>query len=172
VLYGPSTMFVYTAGSGVNGFTLDRSIGTFFLTHPAIRIPDGTGSYAVNEANEPDWDPVTREVVATFRRQESRCGPRQARYAGALVADVHRILLKGGVYLYPPTSSKPHGKLRLLYENAPLAFVVAQAGGAATDGERDVLEITPTALHQRTPLYIGSAGDIAEVQRLQRELQP
>lgn len=166
VLYGPSTMFVYTVGGGVNGFTLDRSIGTFFLTHPNIRIPDGTGSYAVNEANEAEWDDTTREMVATFRRQESRCGPRQARYAGALAADIHRILLKGGVFMYPPTSSKPDGKLRLLYENAPLAFLVTQAGGAATDGRDNILDIAPNALHQRTPLYVGSAGDVTEVQRL------
>ena len=166
VLYGPSTMFVYSAGNGVHGFTLDRSIGTFFLTHPDIRIPEGTGSYAVNEANEIDWEDPVRDMVATFRRQESRCGKRQARYTGALVADVHRILLKGGVFMYPPTATKPEGKLRLLYENAPLGFVVVNAGGAATDGRTDVLDITPTELHQRTPLYIGSSGDVAEVRRL------
>lgn len=166
VLYGPSTMFVYTVGGGVNGFTLDRSIGTFFLTHPSIRIPEGSGSYGVNEANEKDWDDATRQMVATFRRQESACGPRQARYAGALVADIHRILLKGGVFMYPSTTSKPNGKLRLLYENAPLGFVVTQAGGAATDGTQDILDVTPTELHQRTPLYIGSSGDVAEVRRL------
>lgn len=170
VLYGPSTMFVYTVGGTVNGFTLDRSIGTFFLTHPTIRIPEGSGSYAVNEANEPEWDDTTREIVATFRRQESRCGPRQARYAGALVADIHRILLKGGVFMYPGTSSRPEGKLRLLYENAPLAYLVTHAGGAATDGDQDILDITPTALHQRTPLYIGSSGDVAEVQRLRQRV--
>lgn len=166
VLYGPSTMFVYTVGDGVHGFTLDRSIGTFFLTHPDIRIPEGSGSYSVNEANEHEWDDAARDMVATFRRQESRCGPRQARYTGALAADVHRILLKGGVFMYPPTSSRPDGKLRLLYENAPLAFVVARAGGAATNGHCDILDITPSELHQRTPLYIGSSGDVAEVQRL------
>ena len=166
VLYGPSTMFVYTVGSGVNGFTLDRSIGTFFLTHPDIRIPDGAGSYSVNEANEAQWDAPIREMVATFRRQESQCGPRQARYSGALVADLHRTLLKGGVFMYPPTTSKPNGKLRLLYENAPLALVVEHAGGAATDGRQRILDITPTELHQRTPLYIGSPGDVAEVHRL------
>jgi fructose-1,6-bisphosphatase I len=165
VLYGPSTMYVYSAGGPVNGFTLDRSIGTFFLTHPDIRIPEGSGTYAVNEANEPGWSSPTRDMVAAFRTQGTECGPRQARYAGALVADVHRIVLKGGVYLYPPTTEKPDGKLRLLYENAPLAFLVERAGGAATDGERRILDITPSALHQRTPLYIGSRGDVAEVHR-------
>ncbi len=166
VLYGPSTMFVYTVDGPVNGFTLDRLIGTFFLTHPGIRVPEGVGTYSVNEANEPGWDSPTQAMVATFRRQESRSGPRQARYAGALVADVHRTLLKGGVFLYPPSASKPDGKLRLLYENAPLALVMEHAGGAATDGRQPILDITPRELHQRTPLYIGSKGDVAEVHRL------
>ncbi len=163
VLYGPSTMFVYTVGSGVNGFTLDRLIGTFFLTHPDIRIPDGVGVYSVNEANENEWDEQTCAMVAAFRRQETACGPRQARYTGALVADVHRTLLKGGVYMYPATTTKPTGKLRLLYENAPLALLMEHAGGAATDGRQRVLDITPSELHQRTPLYIGSKADVAEV---------
>lgn len=166
VLYGPSTMFVYTAGGDVNGFTLDRSIGTFFMTHPSIRIPEGVGNYSVNEANEPAWDDANRAMVAAFRQQQTRCGKRQARYAGALVADVHRTLLKGGVYMYPGTESRPTGKLRLLYENAPLALVMERAGGAATNGSERILDIVPTELHQRTPLYIGSAGDVAEVQRL------
>jgi fructose-1,6-bisphosphatase I len=166
VLYGPSTMFVYCADGEVNGFTLDRSIGTFFLTHPNIRIPEGTGYYSVNEANEAGWDDATRAMVAAFRQQSTVCGPRQARYAGALVADVHRTLLKGGVYMYPSTATKPEGKLRLLYENAPLAWVVEHAGGAAIDGQQPILDITPTELHQRTPLFIGSRGDVDEVHRL------
>ena len=166
VLYGPSTMFVYTVGGGVNGFTLDRSIGTFFLTHPDIRIPEGVGTYSVNEANETEWDDPTRDMVAAFRQQKTSSGPRQARYAGALVADVHRTLLKGGIYMYPPTASKPNGKLRLLYENAPLALVMEHAGGAATDGAQRILDIMPTELHQRTPLYIGSRCDVDEVHRL------
>ncbi len=166
VLYGPSTMFVYTVGGSVNGFTLDRSIGTFFLTHPEIRVPEGVGNYSVNEANEPEWDERTQAMVAAFRQQESKCGPRQARYAGALVADMHRTLLKGGIYMYPSTVSKPHGKLRLLYENAPLALVMEHAGGAATDGHQPILDITPTELHQRTPLFIGSRGDVEEAHRL------
>lgn len=166
ILYGPATMFVYTAGGPVHGFTLDRSIGTFFLTHPDIRIPSTGGAYAVNEANERGWTDDVCTMVSAFRRQDTLCGPRQARYAGALVADVHRTLLKGGVYLYPPTTSRPDGKLRLLYENAPLAFVMEQAGGVATDGRQRILDITPTSLHQRTPLYIGSRGDVEEVHRL------
>ncbi len=166
VLYGPSTMFVYTVGGKVNGFTLDRSIGTFFLTHPDIRVPEGVGTYSVNEANEAGWDATTVSMVASFRRQESTCGTRQARYAGALVADVHRTLLKGGIYMYPATTDKPNGKLRLLYENAPLAWVMERAGGAATNGMGPILDITPEELHQRTPLFIGSRGDVAEAHRL------
>lgn len=166
VLYGPSTMFVYTVGGAVNGFTLDRSIGTFFLTHPDMRIPDGCGIYSVNEANENEWDVPTQAAVAAFRRQQTTCGPRQARYSGALVADVHRTLIKGGIYLYPATTTKPTGKLRLLYENAPLALIVEHAGGVATDGNRAILDITPTELHQRTPLFIGSRSDVAELHRL------
>ncbi len=165
VLYGPCTMLVYTAGGPVNGFTLDRSIGTFFLTHPDIRIPEGEGSYSVNEANESKWDEPTRAMVRAFRLQETRCGRRAARYAGALVGDFHRTLLKGGIYMYPGEVAKPDGKLRLLYENAPLAFVCERAGGAATDGRQRILDITPGKLHQRTPLYLGSKGDVDEVGR-------
>ncbi len=168
VLYGPCTMLVYTAGGPVNGFTLDRAIGTFFLTHPDVRIPEGVGSYSINEANEKKWDEKTQAMVRTFRRQESQCGPRAARYAGALVGDFHRTLLKGGVYMYPGEMKKPEGKLRLLYENAPLAFVCEKAGGAASDGRQRILDIIPTKLHERTPLFLGSKGDVEEaVRRLQ-----
>jgi len=165
VLYGPCTMMVYSAGGPVNGFTLDRSIGTFFLTHPDLQIPEGKGAYSVNEANEIQWDEPTREMVATFRRQQADSGKRSARYAGALVGDFHRTLLKGGIYMYPGTSEKPRGKLRLLYENAPLAFLCERAGGAASDGVRPILDIVPDELHQRTPLYIGSKNDVEEVVR-------
>lgn len=167
VLYGPSTMFVYSAGGPVNGFTLDRSIGTFFLTHPELRIPEGEGNYSVNEANAIKWDEKTKAMVRAFRQQETACGKRSARYAGALVGDFHRTLLKGGLYMYPGEVKKPEGKLRLLYENAPLAFVCEKAGGIATDGKQRILDIVPQKLHQRTPLYIGSKGDVTEaMQRL------
>lgn len=168
VLYGPCTMMVYSAGGPVNGFTLDRSIGTFFLTHPDLKIPEGKGAYSVNEANEVQWDDKTREMVATFRRQQADCGKRAARYAGALVGDFHRTLLKGGIYMYPGTTDKPNGKLRLLYENAPLAFLCEKAGGAASDGKQAILDIVPNDLHQRTPLFLGSKHDVEEaVRRLQ-----
>ena len=164
-LYGPCTMMVYSAGGPVNGFTLDRSIGTFFLTHPDLQIPEGKGAYSVNEANETKWDGPTADMVGRFRRQESDCGGRAARYAGALVGDFHRTLLKGGIYMYPGTTDKPRGKLRLLYENAPLAFLCERAGGAASDGTQPILDIVPTELHQRTPLFIGSKGDVEEAVR-------
>jgi fructose-1,6-bisphosphatase I len=160
VLYGPCTMLVYTAGGPVHGFTLDRSIGTFFLTHPEIRIPEGEGSYSINESNETKWDDKTRAMVRAFRLQETQCGKRAARYAGALVGDFHRTLLKGGIYMYPGEIERPGGKLRLLYEADPLAFVVERAGGRASDGRERILEKIPKTLHERTPLFIGSADRV------------
>ncbi|MBK8100168.1 MAG: class 1 fructose-bisphosphatase [Planctomycetes bacterium] len=166
VLYGPCTMLVYTVGGAVNGFTLDRSIGTFFLTHPNLQIPEGSGTYSVNEANETKWDARTQAMVRAFRLQQTQCGKRAARYAGALVGDFHRTLIKGGIYMYPGEAKKPEGKLRLLYENAPLAMVCEHAGGMATDGRQRILDIVPDQLHMRTPLYIGSKGDVSEVMRM------
>jgi len=165
ILYGPCTMMVYSVGGPVHGFTLDRSIGTFFLTHPDIRIPEGAGSYAVNEANEHKWDDKTQAMVRAFRLQETDCGKRSGRYSGALVGDFHRTLLKGGIYMYPGEVKKPQGKLRLLYENAPLAFLCERAGGAGSVGSGDVLDVVPSELHQRTPLFLGSKGDVEEAVR-------
>jgi fructose-1,6-bisphosphatase I len=163
ILYGPSTIFVYTAGGPVHGFTLDRAIGEFFLTHSNIQIPGGKGSYAVNEANEPKWDAKTQELVTRFRHGQTRCGARSARYVGALVADFHRTMIQGGIYMYPGEVKKKDGKLRLLYEASPLAMVARQAGGRATDGRQDILAIQPKELHQRTPLFIGAKADVDEV---------
>jgi fructose-1,6-bisphosphatase I len=142
----------------VHGFTLDRSVGAFFLTHPDLKFPTKGGSYAVNEANASKWHEPVRDMVRAFRDGETACGKRSARYVGALVADFHRTLIQGGVYMYPGQVDKPEGKLRLLFECAPLAFIARQAGGGATDGTRDILDIDPTELHQRTPLFIGSKG--------------
>lgn len=168
ILYGPCTMMVYSAGGPVNGFTLDRSIGTFFLTHPNIRIPEGEGSYAVNEANEVKWDEKTQVMVAAFRRQQTGLGTRTARYSGALVGDFHRILLKGGIYMYPGETEKPEGKLRLLYENSPLSYLCEKAGGAGSNGVMRILDMKPDKLHQRTPLFLGSKGDVEEaIRRIQ-----
>ena len=162
ILYGSSTMLVYTTGQGVHGFTLDPTIGEFLLSHPDIRSPDVGTYYSVNESHWNKWAPGVQRVVGAFKNGDSgRVEAKNARYIGSLVADIHRNLMSGGVFLYPADTNAPQGKLRLLYEAAPLAFVVEQAGGAAIDGERDILDIQPTALHQRTPLIIGSKQDVA-----------
>ncbi len=169
LLYGPATMFVYTVGGPVHGFTLDRANGAFFLTHANLRMPESGGTYSVNESNQPKWPESTRRMVEAFRNGETRCGERSARYVGALVADFHRTLIHGGIYMYPAHAGRPGGKLRLLYEAAPLAMVAKQAGGWATDGERDILDIEATELHQRVPLFLGARGDVEEAMRLMRE---
>ncbi|MEO0479827.1 MAG: class 1 fructose-bisphosphatase [Planctomycetota bacterium] len=163
LLYGPATLFVYSTGGSLQGFTLDRSVGAFFHTHPDMKIPEGTGAYSVNEANESKWDDKTKAMVEAFRTGQASCGKRSARYVGALVADFHRTLIQGGVYMYPGEVKKPNGKLRLLYEAAPFAFLARAAGGLATDGKQDILDVPATELHQRTPLFIGSKGDVEAV---------
>src|SRR5256712_4272057 len=149
ILYGSSTMLVYTTGQGVHGFTLDPTIGEFLLSHPDIRSPDVGTYYSVNESHWNKWAPGMQRVVAAFKNGDSgRVEAKNARYIGSLVADIHRNLMSGGVFLYPADANAPQGKLRLLYEAAPLAFVVEQAGGAAIDGERDLLHLQPTAPQQ------------------------
>jgi fructose-1,6-bisphosphatase I len=165
VIYGSSTMLVYTTGQGVHGFTLDPSIGEFLLSHPNIRIPD-TGRYlSVNDSYEQLWDEGVRKIMRTFRGLEADHKALSTRYVGSLVADFHRNLLGGGIFAYPANTKSPKGKLRLLYEANPLAFIVEQAGGAASDGFTRVLDVTPTELHQRTPLYIGSASEVELARR-------
>jgi fructose-1,6-bisphosphatase I len=160
VIYGSSTMLVYTTGQGVHGFTLDPSIGEFLLSHPNIRIPE-TGRYlSVNDSYEQFWDDGVRKVMRTFRGLEGGHKALNTRYVGSLVADFHRNLLGGGIFAYPANAKSTRGKLRLLYEANPLAFIVEQAGGAATDGKMRILDVPPTELHQRTPLYIGSASEV------------
>ena len=151
VIYGSSTMLVYTTGHGVNGFTLDPSIGTFCLSHPNMTTPDDGSIYSVNEGNYNDFSPAVKAYIEHCKAKKIG-----ARYIGSLVADFHRNLLKGGIYFYPATQKAPAGKLRLLYEANPLALIVEQAGGSATDGTQRILDIVPTELHQRTPLFIGS----------------
>jgi fructose-1,6-bisphosphatase I len=161
ILYGSSTMLVYSTGQGVHGFTLDPTIGEFLLSHPDIRCPDVGQYYSVNESHWNKWSPGIQRAVAAFKNGDSgRVEAKNARYIGSLVADIHRNLMSGGVFLYPADKNAPHGKLRLLYEAAPLSFVVEQAGGAAIDGTTDILDIIPTELHQRTPLIIGSKRDV------------
>ncbi|MDF1562489.1 MAG: class 1 fructose-bisphosphatase [Deltaproteobacteria bacterium] len=163
VIYGSSTIFVYTTGSSVHGFTLDPTIGEFLLSHPNIRTPARGGIYSVNEGNASKWDPRVREYIETLKGDENARGkPYSARYIGSLVADFHRNLLKGGIFLYPADVKNKQGKLRLMFEAAPLAFVCEAAGGAATDGTQRILDLEPEDLHQRVPLIIGSADDVAE----------
>ncbi|MFQ4143073.1 class 1 fructose-bisphosphatase [Chlorogloeopsis sp. ULAP02] len=160
ILYGPSTMLIYTIGKGVHSFTLDPSLGEFILTEENIQIPSHGPVYSVNEGNFWQWDESIREYIRYVHRTEGYT----ARYSGAMVSDIHRILIQGGVFLYPGTVQKPEGKLRLLYETAPLAFVIEQAGGRATTGHENILDVVPKKLHQRTPLIIGSKEDVAKVE--------
>ena len=157
VVYGSSTMLVYTTGKGVNGFTLDPSIGVFCLSHPDMHIPQDGKIYSVNEGNYVHFpEGVKRYIKYCQEFDEATNRPYTSRYIGSLVSDFHRNLIKGGVYLYPTGTMAPKGKLRLLYECNPLAFIVEQAGGMATDGTRRIMEITPDELHQRVPCFIGS----------------
>jgi fructose-1,6-bisphosphatase I len=159
VLYGSSTMLVYTTGDGVNGFTLDPAIGAFVLSHPNIRIPQRGAQYSVNESQADTFPPYCRRFLHWFKSGADGHSY-TSRYAGSLVADFHRTLLKGGIFLYPATASNPTGKLRLLYEANPIAFVCEQAGGLASDGRRRILDIPPESLHQRTPLAVGSPDEM------------
>jgi fructose-1,6-bisphosphatase I len=158
LIYGSSTMLVYTSGSGVHGFTLDPMIGEFLLTHPNIHIPVRPKYYSVNHGNEVYWSKGIIEYTHWLQGMDGDHKPLSSRYIGSLVGDFHRTLLSGGLFYYPADThepSKPHGKLRLTYEAAPLAFIAHQAGGYASDGYQDILQIQPTSLHQRTPLFIG-----------------
>jgi fructose-1,6-bisphosphatase I len=162
IIYGSSTMLVYTTGQGAHGFTLDPSIGEFLLSHPNIRTPH-TGRYlSVNDSYEQLWDEPTKSLMRRYRGLDGERKALNVRYVGSLVADFHRNLLGGGVFAYPANRKSPKGKLRLLYEASPLAFIVKEAGGAATDGTRDILDLQPDELHQRTPLYIGSKQEVDE----------
>ena len=166
ILYGSSTMLVYTTGQGVHGFTLDPTIGEFLLSHPKITTPPVGRYYSVNESNWNRWAPAVQRVVGAFKNGEGTVQPKNARYIGSLVADFHRNLISGGIFLYPAATNYPQGKLRLLYEAAPLALVVEQAGGRATDGCRSILDIVPEDLHQHTPLVIGSRDDVGFAARI------
>jgi fructose-1,6-bisphosphatase I len=159
VVYGSSTMLVYTTGHGVYGFTLDPSIGAYIISHERIAMPQQGSLYSVNEANSDSFPEGYRRYLAHLRSGQAG-KTYSSRYIGSLVADFHRTLLKGGVFLYPPTVHYPEGKLRLMYEANPIAFLAEQAGGRAIDGRGDILDIKPTALHQRTPLIVGSQQEI------------
>jgi fructose-1,6-bisphosphatase I len=161
LVYGSSTMLVYTSGAGVHGFTLDPSIGEFVLSHPLMRFPDPPMKvYSINEAYYHRWSRGQQRLVSHLKTD----GGFGSRYIGSLVADLHRTLLQGGLFMYPADTKSPEGKLRLMYEASPLAMVTEQAGGRASDGRRDIVDIEPESLHQRTPLYMGSKElvDLAE----------
>ncbi|HLH04284.1 MAG TPA: class 1 fructose-bisphosphatase [Bryobacteraceae bacterium] len=162
VVYGPSTIFVYSAGSGVFGFTLDPAIGAYVLSHEHMRMPERGNIYSVNEANADSFPPAYQDFLGKLRK--GAFGRKYtSRYIGSLVADFHRTLFKGGIFLYPPTETHAQGKLRLLYEANPLAFIAEQAGGMATDGTRRILEIEPCDIHQRTPFVIGSKDEVSRL---------
>lgn len=160
VLYGSSTMLVYTTGDGVNGFTLDPSIGEFLLSHPNIKIPEQGKYYSCNQGNSGAWEAKLKGYLSWLSEETSEMRPNSLRYIGTLVADAHRTLLYGGVFFYPGTVKKPEGKLRLMYEANPMAFLFEQAGGKATDGHQRIMEIVPSELHQRVPLFLGSPKDM------------
>lgn len=163
ILYGPSVMFVYTSGSGVNGFTLDPSIGSFLLSHKDMRIPNSGSIYSINEGNHRLYDEKIKNYLQEIKKTDDMS---KARYIGSMVADVHRTLLKGGIFLYPQDSKNLDGKLRLMFEVNPLAFLVNQAGGASVSRDISPLEILPSSLHQKAPVAIGSLDNIDDFKSL------
>jgi fructose-1,6-bisphosphatase I len=169
VLYSSSTVLAYTTGEGVHMFTLDPAIGAYVLSSENVRMPKGSAAkiYSCNEGNAESFPAGVQRYLAWAKSHEA--GPYSSRYVGSLVADFHRTLLKGGVFLYPPTRKQPSGKLRLLYECNPMAFLAEQAGGAASDGAGRILDRVPTSLHERTPLYVGSSDEVETVLRFLRE---
>lgn len=170
IIYGSSTIFVYTAGNGVHGFTLDPSFGEFILSHPNIKTPKKGKIYSINEGNYLYWHPGLKKYIKWLQEEDKSTGrPYSSRYIGSMVADIHRNLLYGGIFMYPADIRNPNGKLRLMYECNPMAFIVEQAGGRASDGKRRILEIQPERLHQRVPVFIGSEEDVLMVEKFLRE---
>lgn len=168
IIYGTSTMLVYTTGNGVNGFTLNPALGTFYLSHPNMQFPKNGKIYSVNEGNYNHFPRGVKDYIKYCQKEEGD-RPYTSRYIGSLVADFHRNMLKGGIYLYPQYSNHPKGKLRLLYECNPLAFIAEQANGKASDGFNRILDISPTALHERTPFFCGSAEMVEDAEGFMRQ---
>lgn len=165
ILYGSSTMLVYTTGQGINGFTLDPSIGEFCLSHSSIKTPQDGTIYSINEGNYLKFPAGVKQYIKYCQEKDDNSHrPYASRYIGSLVSDIHRNLLKGGIFMYPITDSAPKGKLRLLYECNPIAFIVEQAGGKATDGKNRIMETKPLSLHQRTPFFCGSTNMVNKVE--------
>lgn len=170
VIYGSSTILVYTTGSGVHGFTLDPTVGEFLLYYENIKMPKKSKTYSINEGNYTKWDSRQQKYIDHLKSDNIKIGlPYSARYVGSLVADFHRNLLYGGIFMYPADKKNTRGKLRLLYEANPLALIVEQAGGRATNGKERVLDIVPFDLHQKTPLFIGSEEDVLEAEKFLNE---
>ncbi|MEE1944698.1 class 1 fructose-bisphosphatase [Pedobacter sp. KR3-3] len=173
VIYGSSTMMVYTTGKGVNGFTLDPSIGEFCLSHPNMKIPKDGVIYSINEGNYVHFPDGVKKYLKYAQVEDlATRRPYTSRYIGSMVADIHRNLIKGGIYIYPTTAASPNGKLRLLYECNPMAFIIEQAGGVASDGLNRILDIEPTELHQRTAIFIGSPKMVQMAEALMAEHSP
>lgn len=173
VLYGASTMLVYTTGAGVHGFTLDPELGEFLLTHRQMRVPEPPKYYSVNHSYFSRWSPAVQRYVRWLSKQDGQDAPDLSeRYIGSLVADFHRNLLRGGLFAYPAEVNKPHGKLRLLYEAAPLAFLIEEAGGYASDGHRSIREIVPQDLHQRVPVFIGNRSLVEKAEEFLGQERP
>lgn len=170
VIYGSSTMLVYTTGKGVNGFTLDPSIGEFCLSHPDMKMPDEGRLYSINEGNYNSFSKGLQKYCDWVKEMDPPTGrPYSARYIASMVADLHRNLIKGGIFVYPATEKSPKGKLRLLYECNPMSFIIEQAGGIATDGSTRIMEIQPTELHQRAPIIIGSKNMVRKLEEFMSE---
>jgi len=165
-VYGASTMIVLTTGMGVNGFSLDPTLGEFILTHPNMKIPKKGKIYSINEGNASSWDEPTRKYVEMCKKKPKDGKPKTARYIGSMVADVHRTILYGGIFMYPADSQNKSGKLRLLYECNPIAFIMEQAGGKASNGFKRILDLQPATIHGRSPIFCGSFEDVSEVEGL------
>ena len=165
VMYGSSTILVFTSGNGVQGFTLDPTIGSFLLSHPDIKIRERGSIYSVNEGNRMLWDEGFRRYIEHLQTPDADSGrPYKSRYVGSMIADVHRTLLYGGIFAYPGDMENPVGKLRLMYEANPMAMIMEQAGGRATDGSQRILEVQPTDVHQRVPVFMGSRDDVLDAE--------
>ena len=172
IIYGSSTILVYATKRGVNGFTLDQSIGEFSLSHPDIKCPEDGKIYSVNHGNFFGFSPQVKKYIDKCQhKNKNNGGPYTQRYIGSMVSDVHRNLIKGGIFMYPGTTEKPNGKLRLLYECNPFAFVLEIAGGKATDGVQKILDKKPTELHERTPFYVGSVNMMVELEKCLEEIE-
>lgn len=170
IIYGTSTMLVYTTGHGVNGFTLNPAIGTFYLSHPKIKFPEDGTTYSVNEGNYIHFPQGIKDYIKYCQKEEEN-RPYSSRYIGSLVSDMHRNMLKGGIYMYPASGKTANGKLRLLYECNPMAFITEQAGGKASDGVSRIMEIEPTSLHERVPFYSGSKKMVEKVEEFLSKAQ-